>query len=189
MASTLQKVADSLIRRAQRQGSLVASDAKAELQLHGMPESDWKEALQLAKESLDYRHGRYYPKGAVSRRLETELAHQQAIQKIIRRLVKQHRANSKQDERRGQSRISFIQQVTIVGDDGKPHLLLSRDLSPTGIRLIGTRRLLGQKLKLHLPLGEGSPDCVLLTRVLWTCAVGDDLFENGGTFLEVLENG
>jgi hypothetical protein len=186
MASTMQQVADALVRRARMQGSLVAREVKAELQLHGMPEADWKEALQLAKGSLAYRAGRYYPKGSISPRLEQEQTRQQAIQKIIRQLIKQHRARSKQDERRGQSRVHFIQPVKIVGEDGKSHVLLSRDLSPTGIRLIGTRGLLGQKVKLLLPLGEDKADCVLLTRILWTCAVGDDLFENGGTFLEVL---
>jgi hypothetical protein len=34
--------------------------------------------------------------------------------------------------------------------------------------------------------GGGEPLC-FLTRILWTCAVGDGLFENGGVFLEKIE--
>jgi hypothetical protein len=68
-------------------------------------------------------------------------------------------------------------------EEGKDFTLLSRDLSATGIRLLGTQRLLGHKVQLELP---GDPGCRLLVRILWTCAVGDDLFENGGSFLELL---
>jgi hypothetical protein len=27
-----------------------------------------------------------------------------------------------------------------------------------------------------------------LMQVLWTCAIGDDLFENGGSFLELIKS-
>ena len=64
---------------------------------------------------------------------------------------------------------------------------MSRDLSATGVRLLGTKRLLGQKVQLELPGGNGDSACKLLVRILWTCAVGDDLFENGGTFMELLD--
>jgi hypothetical protein len=62
--------------------------------------------------------------------------------------------------------------------------LLSRDLSTTGIRLVGTKRLLGQKVRVLIPNGEGAP-LDFLVRILWTCPVGDDLVENGGTFISV----
>ena len=42
----------------------------------------------------------------------------------------------------------------------------------------------GGMFLMHVPNGE-SP-CRLLVRILWTCAIGDDMFENGGSFLEVL---
>ena len=61
--------------------------------------------------------------------------------------------------------------------------LMSRDLSATGVRLLGTKRLLGQKVQLELP--DGETPCRLLVRILWTCAVGDELFENGGSFVEL----
>ena len=49
----------------------------------------------------------------------------------------------------------------------------------------GTKRLLGQKVLVTLPNPEGGPSTKFVVRVLWTCSVGDDLFENGGNFLEV----
>ncbi len=71
-------------------------------------------------------------------------------------------------------------------EDRREYTLLSRDLSTTGIRLIGTRSLLGQKVRMVLTPDDQAEACVFLVRILWTCAIGDDLFENGGTFLEVV---
>ncbi|MSQ94022.1 MAG: hypothetical protein EXR98_05635 [Gemmataceae bacterium] len=64
---------------------------------------------------------------------------------------------------------------------------MSRDLSVTGVRLLGTKRLLGQKVQLELLGEDGEPACRLLVRILWTCAVRDELFANGGSFLELLD--
>jgi hypothetical protein len=66
-----------------------------------------------------------------------------------------------------------------------PHRALTRDISNTGIRFLGTRSLLGQRLKVEI----GAPDesAVSFTvRIVWTCEVGDQLYENGGVFLEKL---
>ena len=54
--------------------------------------------------------------------------------------------------------------------------------------LIAPRGLLGQKLDIFLPRPEEDKPLRLRVRILWTCAVGDGLFENGGTFLEVVED-
>ena len=70
-------------------------------------------------------------------------------------------------------------------DDQREMSLLSRDLSTTGIRLIGTRSLLGQKVRVLLPRSDSPEPWSFLVRILWTCTVGDNLFENGGSFLEV----
>jgi hypothetical protein len=83
--------------------------------------------------------------------------------------------------------------VKVRAEDGRECTLLSRDVSATGIRLIGTRRLLGQKVRVSIPRpGAATTDSPraaagwsFLVRILWTCAVGDDLFENGGAFMEV----
>lgn len=186
MAATLQEVATAVVRRAQRQGYVVPRDIRSELTLAGLPEEQWKEVASLARESLNYRQGRYYHISSLSPRLQQEQSQQQNIQRAIRRLIREYRASATKPDRRGEERIDFIQPVTVELEDGRQFTLLSRDLSTTGIRLIGTKRLLGHKIRLYLPHGDNSTSVLFLVRVLWTCAVGEDLFENGGTFLEVL---
>jgi hypothetical protein len=185
MAATLQEIANAVVRRAQRQGYVVPRDIRSELTLAGLPEEQWKEVASLAREALNYRQGRYYHISSLSPRLQQEQNQQQIIQRTIRRLIKEYRASATKPDRRGEERIDFIQPVTVALEDGRQFTLLSRDLSTTGIRLIGTKRLLGHKVRLFLPQGDESK-AIFLVRVLWTCAVGEDLFENGGAFLEVL---
>ncbi len=187
-ALSREQVAEAVLRRALRQGFIVARDVRAELRLAGLPESEWKAVIALARPALLVRQGRYYHKDAYSPRLEQERAQQQAIRKAIQALLKEHRARHRDDERRGQMRIDYIQPVKIQTEDGKEQSLLSRDISVTGIRLLGTQRLLGQKVIVLLPQNSGQPPCRLQTRILWTCAVGDALFENGGTFMQLIED-
>jgi len=52
------------------------------------------------------------------------------------------------------------------------------------MRLIGTRSLLGQKVEVRLPTSTKGESWCFVLRILWTCAVGDELFENGGVFVE-----
>lgn len=184
----MQPVVEGVVRLAKQHGFVKARDVRAELRIAGLPDADWKEVIALAKESLVHRQGRYYHKDAFSPRLQKEHAQHHAVEKAIRRLIKQHKQKSKQDERRGQTRIDFIQPVKIRTEDGREFGLMSRDLSATGVRLFGTKRLLGQKVQLELPGGNGDPGCKLVVRILWTCAVGDDLFENGGNFLELVSS-
>jgi hypothetical protein len=186
--ATLQQVAETIVRRAQRQGYVVQREVRAELRLAGLAEERWKEVVELARSALIYRQGRYYHKAAVSPRLEQEQRQQQAIQKAIRPLIRQHRRQVREQERRGQARIDYVQPIKLQTEDGKEMTLLTRDLSTTGIRLIGTRRLLGQKVKVLLPRGEGQEPYRFLVRILWTCAVGEDLVENGGSFVELVQS-
>jgi hypothetical protein len=185
---SLQEVADAIVRRAQRQGHVVPRDVRGELKLAGMPEEQWKDVLALAKPSLHYRQGRYYHVATVSPRLHEQQEQQRRIEKVVRQVIKVHKDSGKLQERRGEARVDFVQPVKVRTEDGKEFTLLSRDLSSTGIRLVGTRRLLGHKVQLSLPQGEDSPTVEVLVRVLWTCALGDDLFENGAIFLEVLDS-
>jgi hypothetical protein len=182
----LQPVADAVLRLAKRQGFVTSRDVRVELRIAGLAEQAWKEAIAMVQGSLVYRHGRYYHKDAFSPRLQKEHAQQQAIQKAIRQLIKQHKNRDKNNERRGQARIDFIQPVKVRMEDGKEFALMSRDLSATGVRLLGTKGLLGHKVQLELPSANGEPACRLMVRILWTCTVGDDLFENGGSFMELL---
>ena len=158
MAETpLQPIADAVLRLAKRQGFVLARDVRAELRVAGLPEQQWKEVLALAHSTLVYKQGRYYHKETFSPRLQKEHAQQAAIQKIIRTLIKQDRRRSKEDERRGLARIAFIHPVKIRTEDGHEHTLVSRDLSATGIRLLGTKRLLGQKVQLDLSASDTGP--------------------------------
>jgi hypothetical protein len=182
----LQNVANTVVRRARRQGYVVPRDIRDELMQAGLPEAQWKEVVNLARESLNCRQGRYYHLSAFSPRLQQEQQQQQNIQRALRRLIRQYKATSLNQERRQQDRVDFIQPIKVQTEDGREFTLLSRDLSTSGIRLIGTRRLLGQKIRVLLPQEEGAAPCCLLVRILWTCALGDDMFENGGTFLEVI---
>ncbi|HZZ82651.1 MAG TPA: PilZ domain-containing protein [Gemmataceae bacterium] len=186
-APDLQPVADAVLRLAKRQGHVTARDVRSELRIAGLPEAKWKDAIGLIQSSLVHRQGRYYHRDTFSPRVKKEHAQQLAIQKVIRRLIRHHRQRGNSDERRRQVRVDFIQPVKIRTEEGKEFRLMSRDLSTTGVRLLGTKQLLGQKVELELPSGaDDEPACRVLVRILWTCSVGDDLFENGGSFVELL---
>src|SRR5262245_26394657 len=150
---SLQEVADAVVRRAQRQGHVVPRDIRGELKLAGLPEDEWKKVTALAKGSLNYRQGRYYAVAAVSPRLHEQQEQQRRIDKAVRKLIKTYRDSSKEQERRGQVRVDYVQPVRVQTEDGKSFTLLSRDISPTGIRLVGARRLLGAKVRVFLPDG------------------------------------
>lgn len=181
--ATLQDVANAVIRRAQRAGYVVSRDIRAELAQAGLPDTQWKDVVELTKESLHARQGRYYHAAAVSPRLQKTHDQQRLIQRAVRGIIRDYRAAKRSEERRKQDRSDFILPVKVQTEDGKQFTLLSRDLSTTGIRLVGTRRLLGQKVRITLPRGD--KPCTLLVRILWTCAVTEELFENGGSFMEI----
>src|SRR5262249_39147341 len=149
-----------------------------------LPRAKWKDVVALAPESLCYRQGRYYYVTPVSLPRQEELSKIQIVAHIVRRIIDRHQAHTAQRERRQQDRIDYVQPVQVLTADRRELTLLSRDLSTTGIRLIGTRSLLGQKLRVCLPATAGVEPCCFLVRVLWTCAIGDDLYENGGDFVE-----
>ena len=185
MAATLQEIADAIVQRASRQGYVVPREVRTELKEAGLPEDQWKEVIELARPSLNYRKGRYYHVNALSPRLQEVQSQQRLIERAIRRLIRRQQASHAR-ERRQQERADFVQPVIVALENGRQFTLLSRDLSPGGIRLVGTRSLLGQKVRITLPQGDDAETCTFLVRILWTCAMGDDLFENGGTFLEII---
>jgi hypothetical protein len=180
----LRGIASAVIRRAERQGYVVPREVRAELASAGLPEAHWKEVLTLARESLSYRSGRYYYINPLGSRPVPHEEQRQAIADAIRQLLKQHQAKQAGSERRQEGRVDFVQPVKIVTEDGREVQVLSRDLSPAGIRLVGTRSLLGQKVRVLLPMQEGGAPATFLVRILWTGAAGEGLFENGGVFLE-----
>jgi hypothetical protein len=181
----LRAVADSVVRRAQRQGYVVPRDVRDELNRAGLPDKLWKDVLSLAHEALQFRQGRYYCVQTTSPRLHEQQRQQRKVLRSVRELIRHHEPAQQDGERRQQDRIDFLHPATVQPEDGRVHHVLTRDLSPTGIRLLGSRSLLGQKLTVHLPETNGSPSYTFLVRILWTCTVGDDLFENGGALLGV----
>jgi hypothetical protein len=187
ISTNLQGVAELVIRRAQRQGYIMPREIRAVLTEAGVSDSLWKDVVAVARNALTYRRGRYYYSAPVSDRVRQEQTAQQGLQRAVRQLIRQHRSANAEVERRETDRIDFVQTVKVTTEDQREYTLLSRDLSQTGIRLIGTRRFLGQKVRVTIPPTEGSGPLTFLVRILWTCAVGEDLVENGGTFLELMD--
>jgi hypothetical protein len=183
-ATNLQGVADQVVRRAQQQGYVVPREVREELARASVSEALWKDVLALARASLSYRRGRYYYTAPVSDRVRAEQSQQRDIHTAVQQLIQTQQLSAGRPERREQGRVDFIQPVKVITEDNQEFTLLSRDLSATGIRLLGGRRLLGQKVRVQIPHGSGAP-VEFLVRILWTCPVGDDLVENGGSFLSV----
>ena len=182
----LRGVVDDVLRRAQRQGYVVTRDVRDELSRAGLAEERWKDVLELARESLHYRQGRYYSLQTLSPRLHEQQSQQQMVFHAVRELIRRQKAVHADTDRRQADRIDYIHPVKLQTEDNREFRVLTRDLSPTGLRLLGSRSLLGQKVRVHLAPTSGKP-CTFLVRILWSCAVGDELFENGGSFLGMVD--
>src|SRR4051794_3290679 len=115
--SHLQGVAEQVIRRAERQGYVVAREVREELAGAGRAESLWKDVLALARRSLSYRRGRYYYTAPVSARVRAEQSHQRDIQSAVERLVQTHQGGAAGVERREKGRHEFIQPVKVITED------------------------------------------------------------------------
>jgi hypothetical protein len=183
----LRGVIESVLRRAQRQGYVVPRDVREELAHAGLAEEQWKDILNQARESLHYRQGRYYYLQPISPRLHEQQSQQQIVFHSVRELIRRHQAARAESERRQQDRVDFIYPARVQTEDNRQFRVLTRDLSPTGIRLLGSRSLLGQKIRVQLSSSNGR-ECTFVVRVLWSCSVGDDLFENGGSFMEMVDS-
>jgi len=185
----LQAVAEAVVRRAERQGYVVPRDIREEVAHAGLPDTSWKEVLELARPKLNYRHGRYHHLHPVSERAQQAQSQQQSVQAALRHIMALHRKNTRTTERRESERIEFVHSLRVETEDNRTFHVLSRDLSTTGLRLISTRSFLGQKVRVTLPRWDQNGPYTFSVRILWTCAIGDDLFENGGAFLELLRTG
>jgi hypothetical protein len=122
----------------------------------------------------------------VSPQLQEQQRRERDIQQVVGEFVRLHKQSMARAERRQQDRIDFIQQVQVRLENQRVLKLLSRDLSPAGIRLIATESLLGQKLIVSVPRPDNGEPASFRVRILWTCSIGDGLFENGGCFLEIV---
>ena len=108
------------------------------------------------------------------------------IHRVVSELVRLHKQSRARAERRHEDRVDFIQPVQVRLENQRVLKLLSRDLSKAGIRLIATESLLGQKLFVSIPRPDDGEEVNFRVRILWTCSIGDGIFENGGSFLEVV---
>lgn len=186
-AADLNGIADLVVRRAQRQGYVAPRDVREELTQAGASADLWKDVVALARRSLTLRRGRYYYCDPVSERVRHEQDQQLGVRQAVDQLLGFGRPDTTIPiERRVQDRVKYVQSVTVRTENGEEFTLLSRDLSVTGIRLVGARRLLGHKVRVLVPHPAGQRPYEFLVRILWTCAVGDGQYENGGSFLEVV---
>lgn len=114
----------------------------------------------------------------------------QAIQQAVRSLIrKQRQKDRSHHERRAHKRIDFARPVLMQTEDGRLLHGMSREVSLSGIRLVGTVRLLGQKLRLWIPYPEAENQTFgFLVRILWSAEIASQLYENGGVLLERLED-
>lgn len=181
----LLSVANNVVRRAHRQGFVVAREIREAVSQAGAADKKWKEVVSLAGPALSYRGGRYYYAAGFSDRVRQEQENQRSVQYTVRKLIREQRERNRVVDRREADRVDFIQSVTVRTEDHREFTVLSRDISISGIRLISTRSLLGQKLQVVIPRGDNNEPWCFVVRILWTSAIGEGLFENGGSFLEV----
>ncbi len=183
MTDRLHQVTDRVVERARAQGFTLPGEVQEELTAAGLEPDLWKDVLALARSSLLYEGGKYWYRARLGERAARQKTRLDVVVEAVRPIIQQHRQLSA--ERRGEERIDFIHPVVLIGEDDQEHHVLTRDLSVTGVRLIGTRQLLGQKVRLRLDRPGSDTPWTFRVQILWTCAVGDDLFENGGVFLDV----
>jgi len=102
-AATLQEIADLVVRRAQRQGFILAREVREELTSAGQDEQRWKEVVSLAGTALRHKSGRYYYSAPVTERVKAEQTLQLTVQETVRELVRQHKEASRKVERRART--------------------------------------------------------------------------------------
>jgi len=183
----LQGIAEEVVQRARGQGFVVRREIREALSQAGLPETHWKDVLALAQAFLHHRHGRYYYVSVVNAKPKGD-QHQREVQQAVRQIVHDYRVGTTEVERREHGRVPFVQPTKILLPDHREIQLLSRDISPTGIRLIGTRSLQGQKVRVLIPRQDnGQGDWCFLVQILWSSQIGENLVEHGGVFLELLD--
>lgn len=119
-------------------------------------------------------------------RIEAE-RQRRVVNSAVKELIRHYKNSHAAEERRRQGRVDFLQTIKVRLENNREITVLSRDLSVDGIRLVGTESLLGQKIQVLIPRMEEHASLTIRARILWTCAVGDGLYENGGNFLEIVE--
>lgn len=189
-SAQLLSVAESVLRRAEKQGFVIPLDIRGELLQAGQDESRWKEVVELLRDSLKFRQGRYYFIGEGKEKLTQEKQQRTNVREMLQELLEQVKNNQDPKDRRQEERIPYTQPLKILTEDNLELTVLSQDLSPSGIRFIANRSFLGRKVRILLPKVDQDPEhLMLVVRILWTTGVTEGLFENGGTFLEMIKLG
>ncbi len=181
----LKNVTKAVLRRAQKQGYVTEADIITELKEAGLPRKLSRDVLATLRPYVTFQGGRYCftpPDPSV----REEQLREQAIRRAVRQLVRKHRQSADESDRRREGRVDFIQSAKVETEDGRVSAVLCRDISPTGIRLIGTRGFLGQKVRVTLTGSDSGETVAFLIRILWNYSVGDQLFESGGSFLSMV---
>ena len=190
--AALRAVARNVLRKARHQEFVVAREIREELVKARLSEDLWKEVVGLAGTSLGYRHSRYYyvPVGRsrMQVRIRHEQRHQQAIHRTVRWMIRrQHSEETVHHDRRAHKRVGFCRSLLVQTEDKRLFQWVTREISLSGIRLLCGCNLEGQKLRLWITFDADNLTHCFLAQILWSAAVGDNLYENGGIFLELLE--
>jgi hypothetical protein len=178
-------VKEAILRRAETRGFILPREIREELQRLGLDGQQWREFVRQAGTLLTYRNGRYYYVPAWNEARLREEERQLHVRALLQALLEHHKRSQHRQERRGAERMEVIWPITLILEDGTLHRAVTRDISAAGIRFLGTKSLLGQRVIARLSLGS-EQEHVFAVRILWTCEAGDQLYENGGTVLEVL---
>jgi len=182
----LHGVAQAVVNRARSEGYVLPRTIRQELAQAGLPDVPWKDVLALAGPQLGYRRGRYYFVSPMAARMRQARRNQQTVHRAVRRLLTAYKkAVAQHGERRQQFRYPLCRPVTVQTADGRELHVFSRDISVSGIRLIGTYNLQGQRLRCRIAAADGTPSWTFLVQILWASEAGDNLFENGGIFVEL----
>src|SRR6266540_4167614 len=146
VAVKLKNVNKAVLRRAQKQGYVTEPEIISELKEAGLPRKLSRDVLAEIRPYVTFQGDRYCftpPDPSV----REEQLREQAIRKAVRQLVREHRQSADETDRRREGRVDFIEPAKVETEDGRAFAVLCRDISPTGIRLIGARGFLGQKVR------------------------------------------
>lgn len=181
----IQRIVDVVCRRARERGFVRPEDVRAVLVSAGMSENQWSEVVSLAGDMLSNKDGCFYysPVAAANRRAQRR---RRRLSRALRQLIRSYRS-SVQHERRRQGRFDFVHPVQVDTEDGRTFTLISCNLSPSGIRLIGPNSLLGRKVCVTFPSTGGAMHRRFQVQIVWSSIVGEGLYENGGAFVDLVD--
>jgi len=171
-------VSEAVLRRAQRQGSVMEGEIREEIAKAGLPQADWHAVLSLLGPALVPEQGwyRYAPPAVEATRHDLALAHCELLAKYAW-------AVGPQGIPKPASRLGPypVRVRTTVGRELPVLLLLDPSLS--WVRLVVARTLVGSKVRILVPRPGSGAVMAWDVRVLWAMRLADDLFENGAAFL------